>query len=182
MFVSRSRPAQANRLRILPYLAVLLALAIHGTPLAGAQKEPVPQQPEPTGNCTHSEPAARPDCSGAIAFLAKFQNALKNNNREAIASLVNYPLRVPDAVGTRRIRSRAQLLANFDRVFTPPIRAAVLKATADDVWGNSHGFMIGRGVIWFEGIIPPNERPDASAADYWTKYPFKVITVNPAYP
>ena len=37
---------------------------------------------------------------------------------------------------------------------TPPVRAAILKATADDVWGNYRGFMIGDGVIWFDGIVP----------------------------
>jgi hypothetical protein len=134
-----------------------------------------------TGNCTHPDPATRPDCPGAISFLARFQDALKRNDREAVASLVNYPL-LTTAHGKARIRSSAQLLANFDRVFNPQVRAAILKATADDVWGNVHGFMIGRGVIWFDGIIPRNSHADISTPDYWTKYPFKVITVNPAFP
>jgi hypothetical protein len=134
-----------------------------------------------TGNCTHPDPATRPGCPGAIAFLAKFQDALKRNDREAVASLVNYPLlATPD--DKIHIRSRAQLLANFDRVFNPPVRATILKATADDVWGNVHGFMVGRGVIWFDGIIPRNAHPDPSAPDYWKKYPFKIITVNPPIP
>jgi hypothetical protein len=175
MFVPRSlHSAQVTRPHVLLF-SLLLALVIGSAPLIRAQ------QHGPDGNCTHPDPATRPDCPGAIAFLAKFQDALKSNNREAVASLVNYPLLVPDEAG-KRIRSRAQLLASFDRIFTPPIRNAILKGTPDEVWGNYCGFMIGSGVIWFDGIIPPNTHPDPSAPDYWTKYPFKVITVNPAMP
>lgn len=158
----------------------LLCLMI-GLPLAHAQKAPVPATPQPTGNCTHPDPATRPDCPGAIAFLAKFQDALKRDDRPAVAALVHYPL-LATPEDRLRIRSRAQLLANFDKVFNASVRAAILSATPDDVWGNYRGFMIGRGVIWFDGIIPPSAHPNPSAPDYWKKYPFKVITVNPAYP
>jgi hypothetical protein len=175
MFVPRSlHSAQVTRPHVLLF-SLLLALVIGSAPLTRAQ------QHAPQGNCTHPDPATRPDCPGAIAFLAKFQDALKSNNREAVASLVNYPLLVPDEAG-KRIRSRVQLLASFDRIFTPPIRNAILKGTPDDVWGNYRGFMIGSGVIWFDSIVPSNAHPNPSAPDYWTKYPFKVITVNPAMP
>ena len=130
------------------------------------------------GNCTHPDPATRPECPGAIAFLAKVQDALKRHDREAVASRVRYPLLVT-ADGKMHIRSRAQFLADYDRVFTPKVRAAILKANADDVWGNANGFMVSGGVIWFDAIIPRNEQPDVSAPDYWKKYPFKIITVNP---
>jgi hypothetical protein len=175
MFVPRSlHSAQVTRPHVLLF-SLLLALVIGSAPLTRAQ------QHAPQGNCTHPDPATRPDCPGAIAFLAKFQDALRSNNREAVASLVNYPLLVPDEAG-KRIRSRAQLLASFDRIFTPPIRNAILKGTPDDVWGNYRGFMIGSGVIWFDSIVPSNAHPNPSAPDYWKKYPFKVITVNPPIP
>jgi hypothetical protein len=154
-------------------LSLVLALTI-GAPLARAQEH------SPQGNCTHPDPATRPDCPGAIAFLAKFQDALKSNNHEAVALLINYPLLVTGAAGRTQVRSRAQLLASFDGIFTATVRSAVLKATPDDVWGNSHGFMIGDGAIWFDGIIPRSQagRPSAPSA----KYPFKLITVNRTSP
>ena len=161
-----------RRIQLLPlYLVCVLACTICAPALGYAQSEKAASE----GNCTHPDAATRPDCSGAIAFLAKFQDALKSNDHDAVASLVNYPLRTTP----HNIRSRAQLLANFDRIFTSAVRRAILKATADDVWGNYQGFMIGGGVIWFDGIIPRNEQPDLSAPDYWKKYPFKIITVNP---
>ena len=176
MLILPSRRHARRKTRHALLFPLLLALVIVGSALARAQEH------APQGNCTHPDPASRPDCPGAIAFLAKFQDALKSNNRDTVAHLVNYPLLVGNTVGQRHIRSRAQLLANFDLIFTPPIRAAILKGTPDDVWGNYRGFMIGDGVIWFDAVIPRNAHPDPSAPDYWKKYPFKIITVNPAYP
>lgn len=162
------RAAQRNRGRIA--LLCLLALVIGGAPLARAQ------QHAPRGNCTHPDPVTWPDCPDAIAFLAKFQSALKSNDREAVASLVNYPLLVTGAAGKMHVGSRVQLLASFDGVFTSAVRSAILKATPDDVWGNDQGFMIGDGLIWFDGIVPRDQAGSPSTPD--TKYPFKIITVN----
>jgi hypothetical protein len=175
MFVPRhshrvSHFAQRNRRHIA--LLCLLALAIAPVPLARAQ------QHTSQGNCTHPDPSVWPDCPEAIAFLAKFQSALKSNNREAVAMLVNYPLLVTGAAGRSHVRSRAQLLASFDGIFTVAVRSAILKATPDDVWGNYQGFMVGDGVIWFDAIMPkdqPGSPPNLDA-----KYPFKILTVNRA--
>jgi hypothetical protein len=160
------------------YFSLVFWLMVGFTKPASAQKAPVPETPQPTGNCTHRDPSTRPDCPAAIAFLAKFQDALKRDDHQAVASLVHYPLLVT-AGGKRRIRNRAELVAGFDHVFTAPVRVAILNATADDVWGNANGFMIGRGVIWFDAIIPANQHP---ASGVQANYPFRLITVNPAYP
>jgi len=157
-------------------LRCLLVLAIATVPLARAQQQ------APQGNCTHSGPATRPDFPDAIAFLAKFQDALKINDHEAVALLVNYPLLITGAAGRTRVRSRAQLLASFDGIFTLTVRNAILKATPDDVWGNYQGFMIGDGVIWFDGILPRNQAGHPSAPDDAAKHPFKLITVNRTTP
>lgn len=154
-------------------LWLFLTLALGNAPSALAQ------QSSP-GNCTHPDPATRPECPEAIAFLAKFQDALKSNDRKAVALLVSYPLLVTGAAGRVHVRSRAQLFSGFDGIFTPAVHSAILKATPDDVWGNSHGFMIGDGVIWFDAVIPMKlaGHPTAPGA----KYPFKLITVNRATP
>lgn len=175
MFLSRSfHHTHVTRSHVLLFFSLLLAVTITCTPLAQAQ------QHAPQGNCTHPDAATRPDCPDAIAFLAKFQAALKSNNREAVALLANYPLLVTGAAGRTQVRSRAQLLASFDAIFTATVRSAILKATPDDVWGNANGFMIGDGVIWFDGIMPRNQAGRAAAAD--AKYPFRLITVNRASP
>lgn len=157
-------------------LLLALAFAIAFAPPLRAQQAAVPPPSAPQGNCTHRDLATRPDCPAAIAFLAKLQDAFKKNDRDAVASLVNYPLLVT-AGGKRQIRSQAQLLAGFDHVFNASVRAVILNATADDVWGNSHGFMIGRGAIWFDAILPRNAAPGSTA-----HAPMKLITVNAVYP
>lgn len=159
--------------RSLPAFAIALSLAI----AAQAQRAAVPPPSAPQGNCTHHDAATRPDCPAAIAFLAKFQDALKSNDKTAVASLIRYPLLVT-AGGKRRL-SRAQLLAGFDHVFNPTLRAAILNATRDDVWGNANGFMVARGAIWFDTVIPRNGPTDEKSL---AKYPMKLITINPVYP
>jgi hypothetical protein len=175
MFVPRhNHRAPRNRSRTT--LLCLLALTIAAVPLARAQQQ------ASQGNCTHPGPATRPDCPDAIAFLAKFQAALKTNDHEAVALLVNYPLLITGTAGRTHVRSRSQLLSSFDGIFTPTIRSAILKATPDDVWGNYQGFMIGDGVIWFDGILPRNQAGRPSAPDDAAKHPFKLITVNRTTP
>lgn len=138
--------------------ALLLFLLIAG----GASAQP----PAAPGNCTHKDVSTRPDCPAALAFLAQLQSALRSNNHAAVAALVRYPLLTPRNGRVYRIRSRDQLLANFDRVFRPDVRQTILNASPDDVWGNGQGFMISQGAIWFDGI-PPNGK-------------YKLITVNSA--
>jgi hypothetical protein len=170
-------PDSLGRIRLPKHhvlLWLLLAFALGNAPFALAQQQ------ASQGNCTHPDPATRPECPDAIAFLAKFQDALKSNDHKAVAPLVSYPLLVTGAPGRIRVRSRAQLLSSFDGIFTAPVRSAILKATPDDVWGNSHGFMIGDGIIWFDAVIPMKlaGHPTAPGA----KYPVKLITVNRATP
>lgn len=169
---------QHHCVRLTPLCFFLLVCLLPAFSPARAQKAPVPASPQPTGNCTHHDPSTRPECPAAIAFLAKFQDALKRGNHQDVASLVNYPLLVT-APHKRKIRTRAELLADFDHIFTASIRVAILNATADDVWGNANGFMVGRGVIWFDSIIPDKQNP---ATGGQANYSFKLITVNPAYP
>jgi hypothetical protein len=131
-----------------------------------------------TGNCTQTNVATRPDCPGALIFFRSFQSALQKNDRQTVASLISYP--VLTSINRRRVhlRNQAQLLAHFDDIFDSGVRCAILNATEKDVWGNWQGFTVGGGAVWFDGIIPAGERPDTRAPDYWTRYPFKIKTIN----
>jgi hypothetical protein len=131
-----------------------------------------------SGNCTQKDEATRPDCPGAIAFFNQIHNALAANNRQKLASLMNYPLRARSGQKSILIRSPSEFLTRFDETFDAGVRCSILGAQSSEVWGNSDGFTVGSGAIWFEGIIPKGEHPNVNAPDYWTKYPFKIITVN----
>jgi hypothetical protein len=130
------------------------------------------------GNCTQIDDLSRPDCPGAIAFFHRVQSALQSNDRRTIADVVNYPVLTSVNHKRVRIRSQQQLLAHFDDIFDAGVRCSILNATEKDVWGNWQGFTVGGGAVWFDGIIPQGEHPDTKAPDYWTKYPFKIKTIN----
>jgi hypothetical protein len=104
--------------------------------------------------------------------------ALKKGDRPTLASLIHYPLRASIDHQQTLVRDRRQFLAHLDEIFDKGIRCAVLSASDKNVWGNWQGFMVGHGAIWFDAIIPGGEHPDPKAPDYWTKYPFKIKTIN----
>ena len=122
--------------------------------------------------------SSRPDCPGAIAFFHRVQSALQSKDRQTIAAMVNYPVLTSVNHKQVRIRNQQQLLAHFDDIFDAGVRCSILNATEKDVWGNWQGFTVGGGAVWFDGIIPQGEHPDTKAPDYWTKYPFKIKTIN----
>jgi hypothetical protein len=127
------------------------------------------------GNCTSHDAATRPDCPDAIVFFQKLQAAVKAGDKAQLASMVNFPLRTSRHGQGVKMRHRQQFLQAYSQVFTPAVICAVEAAKPSDVWGNYQGFMVGRGVIWWDQIIPAsvkNPQPDSG------KYPFKIIAVN----
>lgn len=131
-----------------------------------------------SGNCTQIDNSSRPDCPGALAFFKRLQDTVKRDDRQNVASMIEYPLLTTLKHKKIRIHDRKQLLLHYDEVFDVGVRCAILKATEKEVWGNWQGFTIDGGAVWFDGVIPPGEKPDSKAPDFWTKYPFKIITVN----
>lgn len=133
---------------------------------------------EEPGNCTVADSSTRPDCHRAIEFFERLQAAVKADQREKIILWVHFPLRVMLAGKPALIRSRQDFLANYDRIFTPAVRCALLHADKSSVWGRYDGFTVSDGVIWWDGIIPPGDKTPVDAPDYWTKFPMKIITIN----
>jgi hypothetical protein len=138
----------------------------------------VASEAETQGNCVQKDNSSRPDCPGALAFFLKLQSAFQANNRRAVAGMIEYPLLTTAHHKTVRITNERQLLAHFDEVFDAGVRCVILHSTEKDVWGNWQGFTVDGGALWFDGIIPATEKADPNAPDFWTKYPFKIKTVN----
>jgi hypothetical protein len=131
-----------------------------------------------TGNCVQTDSSSRPNCPHALAFFRELQSALQANNRHAVAGMIAYPLLATAHHKTVHITSERGLLAHFDEIFDGAVRCVILHATEKDVWGNWQGFTVDGGAVWFDSIIPVTEKADPSASDFWTKYPFKIKTVN----
>jgi hypothetical protein len=120
----------------------------------------------------------RPDTPRAVDFFHQMQQALRNNDRIALAGMVRYPLSTSLRGKRTQIRSQAVLLRNFDLIFDSEIRCAILQEKDEDIWGNSHGFTIHLGEIWFEDLLPADDHSDSNSAGFWSKGKFSILTVN----
>jgi hypothetical protein len=114
------------------------------------------------GNSTIDVLGAKP-AAAARAFLVQLQGAVQSNNKEAVAGMISYPLLVLRDGKRTRIPRKEALLSNYDRIFTASVRDAVLQQTAQCLFGNSLGAMVGSGEVWFSEQAP----------EQW-----KIITVN----
>jgi len=89
---------------------------------------------------------------GYAAFLERLQAAVGDKDRGAVIRLIRFPLRVnsdgrsqiyPDARSVRR---------DFDTIFTPRVRQAILAQRADRLFIRDVGAMIGDGEVWFDHV------------------------------
>ena len=104
-------------------------------------------------------------------FLSRLRTAVRGNDRDALIALVSFPLRVNFAGGARTYRDAASLGRDFDRVFTPKVKRAVLAQRADRLFVRDLGAMIGDGELWFRETCP-----NASCSP---PGPVRIVAVNP---
>ena len=74
------------------------------------------------------------------------------------------------------VKTKSQLLTEYDRVFTSGVRCAIQSARLSDVWWNWRGFTINAGAIWWDRDIPDSAKI-VQTSDL-SKYPFGVFCVN----
>lgn len=87
------------------------------------------------------------------ARVRAFRRAVIDGNRDAVSTLIAYPLRinrtVQSRVITRMIVSRAMLLREYDSIFTASVRSQIAGAVPADLFSRDQGIMLGGGVVWF---------------------------------
>jgi len=120
--------------------------------LATALIVPVFSQGVAKVDCGHStvadfSPSLEPK---ANAFLASLKAAVKAQDKQRVAGMVQYPLLVNTAKGHKQIKASAQLIGEFDRLFTVSMRKAIEEQTPACLFANWQGVMIGNGEVWFE--------------------------------
>lgn len=82
-------------------------------------------------------------------LFLQFQRALGKNDRQGVLSVLAYPIRVNNDNRSRTLRSNADLLRNYDWVFTPKVKKAILTQIPSQFLVNSDGIMVGTGQVWF---------------------------------
>jgi hypothetical protein len=84
-------------------------------------------------------------------FLKRLQTAIRTNDRGAVIKLVGLPLRV-NFDRPRLYPDGKSVLADYDRIFTPNVRKAILAQRFEKLFGRDQGVMIGSGEVWFDHV------------------------------
>lgn len=104
-------------------------------------------------------------------FLSNLQSAIRANNKRGVANLAAVPLRVNFEGGARTYSDRAAIERDFDRIFTPRVKRAILNQRAERLFTNYQGAMIGDGQVWFDQMCPNDSCSPAG--------PVRIKAVNP---
>ena len=88
--------------------------------------------------------------SQAQSFLDKLKRVVKENNKVEFASFVHYPLRVFDRNHDIKISSPSELISKYPHILTPDVRHAILTQSAQCLFANAQGMMVGNGQLWFQ--------------------------------
>jgi hypothetical protein len=85
----------------------------------------------------------------SVDFMTELQARVKAHDKNGLADLANYPLRV-NGKGTppRIVKDRSAFLKAVDTIYTPPVSLAILAVDPRDLFCNYQGVMLGDGVIW----------------------------------
>ena len=105
------------------------------------------------------------------AFVSKLQSAVKANDRDAIVGLIAFPLRVNSGGTSKLYRDADAVERDFDRIFTPKVRKAILKQRPDQIFVRDQGAMIGSGEAWFDRSCPNAACSPAG--------PVRITAINP---
>lgn len=85
-------------------------------------------------------------------FLARLKQAVAADDHAAVSAMVKYPLTISSGGRSRTYHNAAALSANYARVFTPEVKAAVAAARPDNLFARAQGVMIGNGEIWMNEV------------------------------
>lgn len=90
------------------------------------------------------------------AFFSKLQKAVAADDKETVASMIDYPFATRIGGKAIKIRDAKHFIADYDKVITSKVKAAVAKQRYEDLFANWQGVMIGDGEVWFSGVDEKN--------------------------
>lgn len=77
-------------------------------------------------------------------FYMQFRNMVKLNDKDQIANYINYPL--------GSIKDESDFVKNYQKIFVPKIREAILGQKIRQLYRDQRGVMIGDDQLWFKEI------------------------------
>ena len=108
---------------------------------------------------------------GYETFLAQLQGAVRANDRGAVIGLIAFPLRVAAAGGTRFYRDVPSVRQDFELIFTPKVRRAILNQSPDRIAVRERVAAIANGRV---RIAPACAKSECTPVD-----PLRIVAVDP---
>lgn len=85
-------------------------------------------------------------------FFGKLQKAVGDNDKKAVATLVDYPFQARIGGKAVKLRDAAHFVAEYDKIVTAKVKHAVSGQTYQTLFANWQGVMIGDGEMWFSAV------------------------------
>jgi hypothetical protein len=94
-------------------------------------------------NKTKYEVAGIDDAAALEKFVVELQGYLSKDDKDKIASLVSYPIKVRlDGKTAKTIKDKQEFINNYDKVFYPEYKAAMISAPNKDLFARDQGVMM----------------------------------------
>lgn len=81
-------------------------------------------------------------------FYANLRRAVAQNNKEAVAQRISYPLSIYSNSKKRSILNKKQFIAEYDQIMTTEVKKALANQRLDKLFIRDQGVMVGNGEIW----------------------------------
>lgn len=85
-------------------------------------------------------------------FFEKLKQAIVKNDKQVIASMVDYPFHARINGKAIKINDQAHFINDYNKVITEKVRLAVINQTYANLFANWQGVSIGDGEVWFSGV------------------------------
>src|SRR5207247_7572780 len=95
----------------------------------------------------YSDVTNEPD-SAFESRVRNFLRAVNSGDKAGAANLVSYPLHV-NARSAFEIRTKGDLLARWDRIFTPALKLRLRQAIPHEMFVRNSAAMVADGAVWF---------------------------------
>jgi hypothetical protein len=89
--------------------------------------------------------------------LDALKKAATSMTPDPLAPYIEYPFIARSPKGNIVIRSAGDLTRVFRRIFTEPVRSAILSQSLEDAFSNYQGVMIGNGQVWIGEVCRDRE-------------------------
>lgn len=141
------------------FIAVALSLAAlcvvpaaHSQAPANAQLAQAPVASEQNVDARIADMLGNP--AEFRSFFKQLKEAVAASDKQTLAKMMNYPLRVSD--DKLKVRTEKDFIKHYDKIFTPEVNAVVKEQTYADLFVRDQGASMGSGELWFTGICLDN--------------------------